>query len=287
MRLQKLPKIGVGIVIISMLAGLAIAAAGSYKLAFRMKKGQRFNYKTTIKVDQSMEMMGREMTSAVEGATSLHVEIEEVGKGGDITFVYAVDSLRTHVKNDMMQMDSTFKDPEGLIGKRTRITINAAGKKVNSVIVDSVQLSAMMMQITGGRQTPFNLLELPENEVKTGDSWTVTRTDTVSQGGGKIMVTPTMTYTVGAEVDTLGYKCVRLPYQGKTTLKGEGMQMGAKLFFDGEGPTTGVAYFAPTEGLFVAMVSDSDLELTIAVTGQQNMTIPQSSSTKLSMALVK
>ncbi len=286
MRLQKFFKITVGAVAISMLAGLAVAAAGGpYKLAYRMKKGQRLNYRTTMTVDQSMEMQGREMNSDVDGTTALHIEVEEIGKEGNITFVYALDSLRTHVKSP--QMDSTFRNPEALIGKRTRQTISALGKKLKSEVVDSVNLSGMLAQAGIGRQSSFQLIELPEKEVKIGDSWTTSQIDTSKQGSMKVVVTPNTTYTVAGEVDTLGYKCLRLTYKGTLKLKGEGTQMGMNLFFEGEGPVVGTAYFSPTQGLLVGTISDLNLEATIALTGQMSMTMPQSTSTKTAMVLVK
>ncbi|MCI0691199.1 hypothetical protein L0337_04225 [candidate division KSB1 bacterium] len=286
MCLQKFSKITVGAVVISMLAGLAVAAAGGpYKLAYRMKKGQRLNYRMTMTVDQSMEMHGNEMNSNIDGATALHVEVEEVGKEGNITFVYALDSLRTHVKSP--QMDSTFRNPEELIGKRNRQTISVLGKKIKSEVVDSVNLSGMLAQAGIGRQSSFQLIELPEKEVRIGDSWTTSQMDTSKQGNLKIVSTPNATYTVAGEVDTLGFKCLRLTYKGTLKIKGEGTQMGMNLFFEGEGPVAGTAYFAPTEGLLVGVISDLNLEATIALTGQMSMTIPQSTSTKTAIVLVK
>jgi hypothetical protein len=287
MRLQKFSKITVGAVAISMLVGLAFAAVGGgpYKLAYRMQKGQRLKYMINVKTDQSREMQGQEMNFSSENVGLMRLDVEEVAKDGNITFVYAMDSLRMHL--NIPQMDSTFRNPEGLVGKRTRQVINASGKKVASTVVDSVKLSGILAQMGGGRQMSMTLIELPGKEVKVGDSWTTSNTDTITQGGGKIIVTPNNTYTVGGEVDTLGYKCVRISYKGNATIKGEGTQMGMNFFIEGEGPTTGTAYFAPKEGLLVALVTNSNLEMTITLTGQMSMTIPQSNATKLAMVRVK
>jgi hypothetical protein len=287
MRFQKLSKMTVGAVALCTVAGFAIAAVGSgpYKLAFRMKKGDRLKYKMSMATEQTMEMMGQEMTTTVNGYTHMHMDVEDVAKDGSITLVYAIDSMNVDVQGP--QGSQSFKSPAELVGKRTRVTINAYGKKLSSAIVDSAKLSGMLAQLGVGRQNAFNLMELSEKEVKSGDTWSVSRTDTMSQGGGKVIVTPSLTYTVGGEVDTLGYKCVRIVSQGNTAIKGEGSQMGSKFFIEGQGPGSGVAYFAPKEGLLVASTSVSDLEMTIAVTGQQNMTIPQSTSQKFSLVLVK
>jgi hypothetical protein len=281
---QKLIKITIGLTVMSLLAGLAVAG-GPYKLAFRMKKGDRLKYKMSTAMEQTMEMMGQEMTTGVNGYTLVHMDIEDIAKDGNITFVYALDSMNIDVKGP--QGSQSINNPVELLGKRTRVTMNAYGKKLSSAVVDSAKLSGMLAQLGVGRQTALNLMELSEKEVKTGDTWSTSRTDTVSQGGGKIMVTPSLTYTVGSEIDTLGYKCVRILSQGMTTIKGDGTQMGAKYFIEGQGPGSGIAYFAPKEGLLVASTSVSDLEMTIAVTGQQNMTIPQSTSQKFSLVLVK
>jgi len=284
---QKLSKVTLGIVAISLLAGAVIAAVagGPYKLTYRLKKGDRLKYKMTVAVDQSMEMMGQEMTTTVNGNTHMHLDVEEVTKEGNSTFVSAIDSMNVDIKG--MQGSQSFKNPAEVLGKRTRLTINAYGKKLRTVIVDSMNLSGMLAQTGVGRQTAMTFLELPEKEVKAGDTWSTNRADTMSQGGGKVILTPSLTYTVAGEIDTLGYKCLRILSKGNTAIKGEGTQMGAKFFIDGQGPGTGTAYFALKEGLLVAATSVSDLEMTIAITGPQNMTIPQSTSQRSSLVLVK
>ncbi|MDZ7290093.1 MAG: hypothetical protein ONB44_11420 [candidate division KSB1 bacterium] len=277
-------KLFVGLLVMAISASLAMAAGGGYKLAYRMKKGQSLKYMANLKADQSREMQGQETKSSSEGTTLTRLDVEEVAKNGNITFVYALESFETHVQAP--GMDTTFRNPEGLLGKRTRQIISPQGKKIKSVVVDTVKLAGMLGQLGGGRQS-VNLIELPEKEVKISESWTTSTTDTITQMGGKVVVTPNTTYTVAGEVDTLGYKCLRIPYAGKVTIKGEGMQMGMNFFIEGEGPTNGTVYFAPKEGLLVAMVSESNMEMTIALTGQMSMTIPQSSSTKISIVLIK
>jgi hypothetical protein len=154
-------------------------------------------------------------------------------------------------------------------------------------VVDSVKLAGMLAQAGISRQASFQLIELPEKAMNIGDSWTTSQMDTSDQGNMKVVTTPSATYTVAGEVDTLGYKCLRLTYKGTLKVKGEGTQMGMSLFFEGEGPVAGTAYFAPAEGLLVGAISDLNLESTIALTGQMSMTIPQSTATKTAMVLVK
>lgn len=287
MRLQKLSKIIMGAVAISMLAGLAVAAAGGpYKLAYRMKKGQRLKYVMDRNTESSMEMPGREMNSTTTGKIFIHLDAEEIDKDGNITFVYALDSLLLRANVPQMG-DTTFKNPAELIGKRNRQVMTANGKKLKSAVVDTAKLTGMLAQIGGGLLSAFSLLEFPAKDVKLGESWADTTPDTIKQMGNKIVITPNLTYTVAGEVDTLGYKCLRLAYNGTNKIKGEGTNMGMNFFIEGEGPAKGTAYFAPQEGLLVAKISERDLEMTVALTGQMSMTISQSSSEKETTVLVK
>lgn len=285
MHLQKWSKIVVGVMALSLAAGLAIGAGGAYKLVYKMKKGQHLKYQTTTNVQNAMEMQGREMTTSSEIASTLHFDVEEVGKDGSISYTYALDSLSITVKTP--QGDQSFQNPEGMIGKRTRQMITALGKKLKSAIVDSMQIPPALAQGGGGRQSAFRFIDLPEKEVKIGDTWAASTPDTNTQMGGQVIVTPTTTYTVTGAVDTLSYKCLRLSYTGKLVIKGNGVNMGMNFTIEGEGPTSGAVYFAPKEGLLVAMTGNSDLETTVALTGQMSMTIPQSTATKLSIVLVK
>jgi hypothetical protein len=284
MHFRKLLTISVGVALASLLATLAVGAVNSYKLAYRMKKGQRLKYKTTMNVQNSMEMQGREVTTGSDAVSVLRLEVEEVGKDGNVTFVYALDSLNVMVKTP--QGDQSFENPEGMIGKRTRQIITTAGKKLKTVEIDTMQFPGALAQ-SGGRRPAFSLIELAEKEVKTGDSWTASTADTNAQSGGQIIVGANTTYTVAGEVDTLGYKCLRITYNGKINLKGNGVNMGMNFSVEGEGPNNGMAYFAPKEGLLVAVVGTSDLETTIALTGQMSMTIPQSTANKVAIVLVK
>jgi len=290
MRSQRIFQIVVCLFIGNMLLGCSgsrhsVDRREQKELTYRMKKGDRLKYKMSLAVEQTMEMMGQEMTTGINGDTHMHLDIEGVATDGSITFIYALDSMHVDLKGP--QGSQSFKNPAELVGKRTRTTVNAYGKKLSSAVIDSAKLSGMLAQLGIGRQTALNLLELPGKEIKSGETWSTSRTDTMAQGGGKMIVTPLLTYTVGGEVDTLGYKCVRIATKGTTTIKGEGTQGPMKFFLEGQGPGSGIAYFAPKEGLLVASTSVSDLEMTIALTGPQNMTIPQSTSQKISLVLMK
>ena len=98
-------------------AGSKALSGGAYKLVYKMKKDQRLKYKTTLDVQNSMKMQGNEMTSSSNATSELHIDVEEVGKDGNITYVYALDSLEITAQGGP-QGNESYQNPEGMIGKQ-------------------------------------------------------------------------------------------------------------------------------------------------------------------------
>ena len=105
--------------------------------------------------------------------------------------------------------------------------------------------------------------------------------------GGKMVVSSHVTYTLVEPTERFGYKCYKITSKGTTSYQGKGQMMGMSMFTEGTGTVNGTIYFAPEEGILVESESTSQQELTSAVTGQQNMTIPISQSVKSSTTLQK
>lgn len=274
------------LVVLLVLAISALAiASGKYMLTYKGKKGQVLHYKTVMSIEQNQERMGQEVTSNINAETYMTSEVEEVAENGQLTFIYKLDSMRTKIKN--MMMDSTIVNPEGIVGKRMRLVIAANGKRVKTEDVDTIKVSGPMGRSGLRQMLNFRQPQLPANEVGIGDTWTTTRPDTNDAMGGKMFSTANVTYRVTGEVDTLGYKCLRLSYSGDVTVTGKGSQRGMNFFIEGDGPTEGTAYFAPKDGLYVTGTSSAEMDMTIAITGQMEMTMPMSSYVQTTTVLVK
>jgi hypothetical protein len=61
--------------------------------------------------------------------------------------------------------------------------------------------------------------------------------------------------------------------------------MGMDIFTEGKGTTSGTLYFDPAAGITVVEDSKTESDMTAAMTGQQNMTMPISSSSTTSRTL--
>jgi hypothetical protein len=95
---------------------------------------------------------------------------------------------------------------------------------------------------------------------------------------GKLISHLAMTYTVTGKTVCEGRACLQIGYAGDITLEGKGSMRGMELFMEGKGKTSGTLNFDYGDGLIVQEASNSDTEMTAAVTGQENMTIPMSQS---------
>ena len=271
-------------VFVAVAFGIAFAG-GKYHLAYKFNKGEKLKYKAETNIEQTQERMGQEVVSTISADNVIDIVVEDVDKDGNISLVYKLAASRSSLRNPMM--DTTFVDPPSLIGKRTRLVITSAGKRIKTEKVDTLKLSPMLAQTGGGQLASLRFPKLSKKELTVGSKWTVSEPDSQVNNNMKTYITPTSNYEVIGEADTLGYKCLKIKFSGEVKIKGKGEQMGMKIFIEGDGPTEGLLYFAPKEGRLVALKTSSEMDMTIALTGQMTMTIPSSMVTDMSMALVE
>jgi hypothetical protein len=124
------------------------------------------------------------------------------------------------------------------------------------------------------------ITRLPEKEVKIGEKWNSTTIDTVESMGGKIYHISNMEYTLSGKEKKQNHDCLKIDYIGTTSDTGKMMMNGMELFVEGNGKVKGTMYFDAKIGITVLDESTTDNEQTMAITGQQNMTIPMSVTSK-------
>jgi hypothetical protein len=179
-------------------------------------------------------------------------------------------------------MDSTMV-LNNLVGKRTRLTITPKGEVLKRETIDSVKADRMMSGV--GLRELVRLPRLAAGPVKMGDKWNITQADTNELGGGKIVTTTKTAYTLAGKEKVQGHDCLKITYTGSSATAGKGAMMGMEFFVEGSGKTTGTLYFDAGKGMFVRNEAKVENESTMAATGQQNMTIPISSTTETVLSL--
>lgn len=257
-----------------------VAAQESYTLEHKFESGKTYHYNATAASKMTQEMGGQEMHVAVDAWFSPSMRLESVMPDGNIVLIYTADSAKSHVKAP--NMDSTMV-LNNLIGKRTRLTITPKGEVLKRETIDTVKADRMMAGI--GLRELLRLPRLAAGPVKLGDTWNVSQADTNELGGGKIVTTTNIAYTLAGKEKVLGHDCLKVTYTGTATTAGKGTMMGMELFVEGTGKSTGTFYFDAAKGMFVRNEARMENETTMAATGQQNMTIPISASTETVLSL--
>lgn len=258
---------------------LALGAANSaraqeeYTLRYKFEQGKSYRFIDTINVKSSQEMMGQEMkaTSNVHAVTSL-VASELKGDGSTVLTI-APEAMSIGVHS--AQMDTTIA-PKELIGKRSRVTVSSLGALSRREVIDTVKFTGLTRQVAQREFVRFHVF--PEAPVKVGGTWKSVRPDTNEAMGSKIVTIATMEYSVLSKEKTNGKASLKISYKGKVTINGKGSMMGNDFFVEGTGSTSGTFFLDPVSGLALSEDSTLDMESTIALTGQQKMTIPSSQS---------
>ncbi len=259
-------------------------ASDSYKLKYKMKKGTTLNYTMESTMESLQEVMESEIVLTTQSKAKIKITSEGENKDGNLIYIMVYESMVIELLSSMM--DSTFKDPEGLIGKRVKKTITPRGDQIESVELDSIKLG--MLGHSGGLASGREFLpNLPEDELKMGQAVSQTDVDSLNAFGGTTVSKSEAKFTLIGNETKSGYDCLKIDVKGTVSLEGNGLMQGMKFFIEGDGDFQRTLYFAPKEGVLVFSEDQTDIEMTIAITGQMSMTIPSTQSVKSTITLVK
>ncbi|MBK7259871.1 MAG: hypothetical protein IPI01_19145 [Ignavibacteriae bacterium] len=244
-------------------------AGGPYTLRFGLQQGKTYLYADVVHADVTQEMMGQEMKSATISTSLSRLVIEKSGADG-ISAITSLDSMTVSVKN--ARMDTTMVMPD-LLGKRSRIVLSPLGRVLSKAVIDTVGKAGSPMRGASARDA-MRVHVFPEAPVAAGGTWTGVIADTNEAMGGKIVTVSTLTYTLAGEEQKAGRACVKITYAGTMAVEGKGSMMGAEIFTEGKGTVSGVLHFDAAAGVTVADESRMETDMTAAITGAQNMTMP-------------
>ncbi len=272
------------IVFVAVSGGLA---KSPYTLVYKPQLGKGMIYATESQQKTTQEMAGQEIVS--EGSSQSKIELMPQSLSPNDNFICIARYLDKSTKLKNRLMDTTLVESDQC-NKRVEIEFDKLGKVLQVTLLDSFPQPAGMMRMGAiDPKLAFKRLlrELPDRPVDLGDTWTKVTIDSISVMGMKLNVTTDPKFTLVGEEEMLGYKCLKVTYTGNVSVEGKGSQMGNEFFFEGSGKAEGTFYFAPEEGLLVSEEVITDQEMTIAISGQVNMTIPQTTSTHSKTVLVK
>jgi len=264
------------------LAAAAVFSQAPIQLKYGFEKGRAYRYADLVTSTMVQEMMGQEMKIYTTAHMVSRVEVAEKRQDGTSVLITSMDSLVVATKSP--RRDTTMVMEE-LIGKRNRVVLSQLGVVESREVLDSVK-SAQGMGRSAAFREAIRFHQFSKMPVAVGGKWKTAVADTNDAMGGKMVSTSTLEYTFAGREQQLGRDCVKLTYAGESTIEGKGTMMGMDVFMEGKGKLQGTMFFDDGEGLVVMEEGQTDTDMTAAITGQQNMTIPMTQTAKVSRTLM-
>lgn len=250
----------------------------SVMLKYNFKEGKSF--KTTMNLTNEMvqSMMGQEMKATSSVGVISEYKISKVdAKSNATALVTILDLSATTVAmgKENVVKKSDFKK-ENICAE-----YDQTGKSISGKLIDTTEDFSKV----GSFQGFVKLQILPAREVKVGEVWNEKQIDTVDNGPSNPMsfMTTAMDteYTLVGKEMREGKNVYKISYKSSMELAGKGKQMNMDLFLEGTGEVTGFFYFDPAASITVYSEGNTEMNSTITVTGQQNMSIPMTQKVKV------
>jgi len=250
----------------------------SVMLKYNFKEGKSF--KTTMNLSNEMvqSMMGQEVkATSIVGVVSEYRISKVDAKNNATALVTILDLTATTMAmgKENVVKKSDFKK-ENICAE-----YDQTGKTISDKLVDTTEdFSAV-----GSFQGFVKLQLLPAREVKVGEVWNEKQIDTVNNGPSNPMsfMTTAMDteYTLVGKEMREGKNVYKISYKSSLELAGTGKQMNMDLFLEGTGEVNGLIYFDPAASITVYAEGNTEMNSTVTVSGQQNMSIPMTQKVKV------
>jgi len=268
-----------------LLIALVFTAAMAYSqesvmLKYNFVKGKNYVQKSQVATNMTQTMGSQEMKMQSDITANNVYAIEGITADGNATAL--VSLLNASVHTVAMGKDTTMKLND--LKFKSRMVFSKEGKLISSVKIDSTDATNMLGQM----DQLIKLQRLPGRAIKIGEKWLDTIVDNKKPSGGNpfaIDITSVMEYTLTGKEAKDGKEYFKISYTGKLTINGKGNQMGMDMFMEGTGQMTGFNYFDPKISMIAYSEGNTEMDMSIAVSGQQNMTIPMTQSMKTTITI--
>jgi hypothetical protein len=261
---------------------VAVTSPEELVLRYKMPAGQVLRYQDTAETREIQEVMGQTNETV---ATSKKTQ-SFLGKGqkeGNHLLGVTIDDWTMTVLS--MQGDLS-PDLKSVLGKSFDMVLSPLGLEVDVSGAESITF--MMWGGTQNLAAGFKIFfpDLPDKPVKVGDSWPSSFL-IEDKSGASNRRTDIQSVNTFEGLETMdGMECARITSKLTGSISGTGNLQGLDLLFAGTVKGTDVWYFAPKEGIYVKSTTDVVSEITITVSGAQNMTVPTTQKRKGEVKLV-
>ena len=272
------------LVLISFMFILGTALAQEkFRLEYRYEKGKTYRYSEETKFESVQEINGQEMKANGSSSSLIRMDVQDVSDKGVITLIHSYEDMKVNTKMGMMDTTVVLKE---LLDKKYQTLLSGSGRLIDQKAIDSVNSGVSIFATRRGQSDLYKeFVIFPDSAVKTGDSWNDERSDTLE--GSQMVTKTTRKYTLAGEEEKNGHKCRKISFSGTIEIGGKMTQMGMEFFMEGSGETTGFIWIDKESCIMIAQESATDQDMTMALTGQMQMTIPITTTTNSKFTLVE
>lgn len=256
---------------ILILAVLALSFNFVSAQTLKLKKGQEFNYTTSLDGAMTQSMGGQELTINMKASGTQNYQVEN--KKGDIYTLVGKVIIDSLVLNSAM-MDSTFTPGEAMADV-FRYEVDKLGKMISKADArpdSSKQKGGFSMGIDIKASLP--IVQFEKSKVSIGEKWTLDRTDSSDFMGGQMIINTKTNYVIAEQTKHNGVKCLVVKVTADIANEGKTSMQGMDFFMEGTGKTAGNLYIDAKSGMLIDEELVTENLINLALSGQQSMVIP-------------
>ncbi|MFA5848780.1 MAG: hypothetical protein WC833_02765 [Bacteroidales bacterium] len=259
-------------VIVFCIIGSSVYGQDYLVLKYNFKDGKTFRSTISVNSNIVQSMMGEEMKIIADFESKSEIKFTKVDLGGNATALVSIINISAktvRMGQEKEEKKSDFRK-DGI-----RMVFAPSGKTVSVKSTDTNE-SSILREETISADIKFFFL--PGRATKIGEKWSDKQIDTTKTKPSNPITFMTTTteneYTLAGKEIKDGKELYKVSYTGTLEIAGKGKQEGMDLFIEGTGQTIGFFYFDPTISMVIYSESETEMNTTIALTGQENMTVP-------------
>ncbi|RPH34512.1 MAG: hypothetical protein EHM93_00320 [Bacteroidales bacterium] len=250
-------------------------------LKYNFVKGKTYVIFSQLDNIVTQTMGGQEIKIEAGILSNSEMLVEGIDDKGNITLLATLKNASISTKIPAMGKDTTMNFSN--LDEQRRVVLSSTGKQIASVNLNEEKVQKMISSIN-----QFTRLQnLPGKALKIGEKWNdklIDSTKASQQNPVNMVVTTDMEYTIVGKELKDGVELLKIANSGAMSITGQGNMQGMELYVEGTGKSEGFSYFNPKASMVVNTEANIEMDMSIAVTGQQNMTMPMNQSMK---AIVK
>lgn len=251
-----------------------------FNLQYRLDDGQKLNYEMSSKTKSDFNLMGNSTITEEDALIKFSLVGTQTDNPEHLSSKVTVDDMtRKEIQTAMGESGEMERDLSKVIGKSFDLTFSPQGREIDYAGIEKMTIDMGEM---GGGETSVRdrfrdmLLDLSNDPVKIGETWTSTVEEMEPSGLGDVgmkYVTNTTSKIEGFET-VAGYECLRISSEATGTIEAEGEMMGAPMTVKGDIIGQSTSYFAYKEGLLVKSLGDATINIDIQIgSGDQGLKI--------------